>query len=55
VRIHRPERCPPGHPGEHPLLARTLVGVRSPPARILCTGFDHVAELLEHVDEHVFE
>jgi len=36
------------------LKTRQLAGVCSPLPQILRTGFDHIAELLEHVDEHIF-
>ena len=32
---------------------RQLAGVCSPLPQILRTGFDHIAELLEHVDEGI--
>src|SRR5690606_30881695 len=38
---------------EHPLIPQTLDCVGSALARVLGAGLDHVANLLEQVDEHV--
>jgi hypothetical protein len=43
----------PVHSRQHALVAEPLDGVRSALAWALRAGIDHVAYLLEHVDEHV--
>ena len=48
-----PNDARPVHPGQHALVAEPLDGVRRPLARPLRARIDHVAYLLEHVDEHV--
>ena len=38
---------------DHSLVAKALDRVRRTLTRVVCPGLDHVADLLEHVDEHV--